>query len=281
MHYLLAISGGIDSVVLLDSLARKGGHKLTVAHFDHGIRPDSAADARFVQALAETYGLPCVTAREELRPGASEELARNRRYAFLRSEAEKHDATIVTAHHGDDVVETIVINLIRGTGWRGLAVLDTPDVVRPLLGMSKDDIRTYARVKGLEWVEDSTNASGHYLRNRVRQAIGTTMNTKSRQEVLELWKRQLRVKVSIDELLAGHIRTDSEYSRHFFIQVDPIVAQELLRAVIVAAGGASPTRPQTQRALLMVKTARPRTVFEVSAGVTLRFQIATFVVQTP
>jgi tRNA(Ile)-lysidine synthase len=82
MKYLVAVSGGIDSVVLLHKLVAAGEHELVVAHFDHGIREDSAEDARFVKGLAEHYGLPFVMKREELGKTAGEEQARTRRYAF-------------------------------------------------------------------------------------------------------------------------------------------------------------------------------------------------------
>ncbi len=281
MKYLVAVSGGIDSVVLLDMLAEKGGHELTVAHFDHGIREDSAADARFVRGLAAKYGLPFVMRREELGAQASEELARARRYAFLHEEAEKRGAKIVTAHHADDVVETVAINLLRGTGWRGLAVLDNPQVFRPLLALTKEEIREHARKKRLEWVEDSTNEGVKYLRNRVRRAIAAELSGGAKQEVLERWRGQLALKKEIGGEVAAYIRDDREYGRHYLIQIDPTVACELLRAAVFAASGVSPMRPQAERALLAVKTARPGTAFELARGVRLRFARRTFIVETP
>src|SRR5690606_15740277 len=116
-------SGGVDSVVLLDILARSDRYDLTVAHFDHGMRPDSAADARFVEGLAAQYGLDFIGKREELGVQASEDRARSARYDFLFAEAKKRSAVVATAHHLDDVVESIAINIVRGTGWRGVAVL--------------------------------------------------------------------------------------------------------------------------------------------------------------
>src|SRR5690606_22278428 len=143
MKYIVAVSGGVDSMVLLDMLVREGSHELIVAHFDHGIRADSHKDATFVQDVAKKYGLPFEKRREVLGEKASEALARERRYAFLRSVAARHEAKIVTAHHLDDVVETVAINITRGTGWRGLAVMDT-DIVRPLVDMEKKELVRYA-----------------------------------------------------------------------------------------------------------------------------------------
>ena len=114
MNYIVAVSGGVDSVVLLDMLS-KTQHKLIVAHVDHGIRgKESAADARFVAALARRYQLPFVSTELHLGAHASEETAREKRYEFLFGEAEKYRAVVVTAHHRDDIIETFLLNLFHG-----------------------------------------------------------------------------------------------------------------------------------------------------------------------
>ena len=100
--FIVAVSGGVDSVVLLDKLVKIGKSQLIVTHFDHGIRPDSADDAKFVAGLAKKYDLVFETGGLELGANASEDLARQKRYAFLRTIANKYDAQIVTAHHMDD-----------------------------------------------------------------------------------------------------------------------------------------------------------------------------------
>lgn len=278
MRYLVAVSGGIDSVVLLDMLVRDKKHELAVAHFDHGIRADSADDARFVAGLAAKYNLPFVTKREELGVQAGEELARAHRYRFLRDEAKKHDAVIVTAHHQDDVIESIAINISRGTGWRGLAVLGAADIQRPLLNLAKSQIRAYALANCLEWVEDSTNASIKYLRNRLRRRIKMQLSDTGKQEIIAAWRRQVALKAKVSQELQQYIRPDREYPRYLFIMVETQVANELLRTMVAAVNGWAPTRPQTQRALLAIKTARPGSVFEIGDGAVLRFTANTFIV---
>jgi tRNA(Ile)-lysidine synthase len=280
VKYVLAISGGIDSVVLLHKLVQDGGHELTVAHFDHGIRTDSAADARFVSALAAYYGLPFVMRREELGEKASEELARRRRYAFLREEAGKLDARLATAHHADDVVETIAINLLRGTGWRGLAVLDAADITRPLLTKTKQEIREYALDHRLEWVEDSTNGETRYLRNRLRRTITSLLSYEDKRQVLNAWQRQLRIKQEIDTELNELVEEHGQ-SRYFMTHIGFTEAYEFLRYVIRKESGISITRPQAERALIAIKTARPRTSYDIAEGVALWFTARTFVVKTP
>jgi tRNA(Ile)-lysidine synthetase-like protein len=280
VRYLVAVSGGIDSVVLLDRLVASGEHELIVAHFDHGIRSDSADDAKFVEGLAAQYGLEYVSKREEMGINASEDQARRQRYGFLQAMAQKHQASIVTAHHADDVIETIAINITRGTGWRGAAVMQTAGILRPLLDMAKADIHQYALKKRLEWVEDSTNASDAYLRNRLRRRVAMQLSAGQKQAVLDIWRRQLVLKTAIDEELAAFSQ-QNEYSRYYISHVDEQSAVELLRAAIVTKTQVSPTRPQLARAIIAVKTARPRATFEIGAGVRLKFNLRTFIVETP
>ncbi len=266
----MAVSGGVDSVVLLDMLSRLTDHELIVAHFDHGIRADSAEDAAFVEGLAKSYDLPFETLREELGPRASEELARTRRYEFLRQLAIKHAARIVTAHHADDAVETVAINVKRGTGWRGLAVLDS-DIVRPLLDMSKAELRDYADKHSLKWHEDSTNASDAYLRNRIRQTLATLSDDEKRQ-ILALRQQQLASKKMIDKEVARLVGPGPHYSRYFFTHVPKSVAMECLRF----ATEGKLTRPQLERTLLAIKTAAPGSTKQAGVGINLSFTTRNF-----
>lgn len=268
--YVIAVSGGIDSVTLLDMMSRLGGHSLIVAHFDHGIREDSAEDAAFVRSLAQKYGLLFESRREELGPDTSEERARSRRYHFLKSVAKKYNGKIVTAHHADDLVETIAINVKRGTGWRGLAVLDS-DIVRPLLDISKDELREYAKRHQLEWREDSTNESNAYLRNRIRKTI-KNLSQDERRQLLALRAHQKHTKGEIDEEVKRLIGNGPHYSRYFFTHIPKPVAVECLREVVKGRL----TRPQLERALLAIKTATPGTTHQAGSGVSLLFTSRNF-----
>ncbi len=270
MKYIVAVSGGVDSVVLLDMMTKVTGHELIVAHFDHGIREDSTDDARFVAALADRYGLKYAGKREELGKNASEALARERRYSFLRELATHYDARIATAHHLDDLVETVAINLKRGTGWRGLAALDS-DVVRPLIDIPKQQLIRYARANGLKWREDSTNASDVYLRNRIRRKA-STISHDTKRELRALHSHQKHLKKEIEAEVYTLVGDGPEYSRYLLTHVPKQVAVECLRYITKGLL----TRPQLERCLLAIKTSTAGSVYEAGSGVKISFSTRHF-----
>ena len=275
MNYLLAVSGGVDSVVLLDLFSKTNNH-IVVAHVDHGIRgEESAADARFVKELAKKYKTPYVSIELNLSPNASEELARTKRYKFLLKEAERFNALLVTAHHEDDAVETIALNIQRGTGWRGLMALNRLGIMRPLLGMTKQQIYDYAVAHRLEWVEDATNHELVYARNRMRHTIGKS-NLNSKQ-IMELRARQLQLGHDID-IDAARLVARHKGDRHFLNMTPESVAIELLGAEI--AGVASrPTRPRLKRALIAIKTSAPGSVHQLGDGISLEFTARNYTIR--
>ena len=170
---VLAVSGGRDSVVLLDAaLAAEPARVRLVATFDHGTGPAAMRAARHVCALARAAGVPVRTGRGTATTGATEADWRVARWLFLRRAARRagEGAIVATGHTADDQLETVVMRLMRGAGARGLAGMyaTTPGVVRPLLGVSASEVAAYAAARGLTWVDDPSNASRRHLRNRVR-----------------------------------------------------------------------------------------------------------------
>lgn len=274
---IAAISGGVDSAVLLHMLS-KSSDTIIVAHVEHGIRDDSSEDARFVRQLANTYGYDYEEKRLGLGAEASEERAREERYAFLYGLVKKHGGVIVTAHHGDDLAETVAINLHRGTGWRGLAVLAREGIERPLLSYSKEQLYDYAMKHGLEWVEDKTNRDKRYLRNRIRARLYHAMSDTGRQELWTLRDRQVVLSREIAAEEQSILRQDPAL-RYLLTQVDGAVAADLLGTIIATKTGVRPTRPQLERALIAVKTAKPGAVHHVGSGATLRFKSRFFSVE--
>ena len=217
------------------ALFPSGKGEIVVAHFNHGIREDSDDDEEFVRGLAEKYGVKFESRKENLGAGASEELARERRYGFLREVARKYGGRVYTAHHRDDLVETVAINLIRGTGWRGLVPLDSPEFERPMLGMTKREIIDHATKNGLRWREDSTNESENYLRNRVRKRLGGVDN-EVRDEVVRLYERQKELKREIEGIIGGLLNEEGVYEREELVRLDEVVAMEVLRGALMKAG---------------------------------------------
>jgi tRNA(Ile)-lysidine synthase len=185
--------------------------------------------------------------------------------------ATKHGAKIITAHHLDDVVETVAINITRGTGWRGLAVMDT-DIVRPLVDMEKKELIRYATQRGLEWREDSTNSSGAYLRNALRRRITPSLELQQKRELRALHAHQKSLKRAIVAESRALIGEGPWYSRYFFTHVQAPVALECLREV---TGGAL-TRPQLVRLHHAIKVAKPQTTYEAGAGVRVHFSTRQF-----
>ncbi len=186
-RYVVAVSGGVDSVVLLDMLTQESGLELVVAHFDHGIRKESVEDAIFVGQLAQKYHLQFLSERAELGVEASEATARRHRYEFLNKVKQTVDArAIITAHHQDDLIETALLNVLRGTQHKGLVSLQSSDeLIRPLLNMSKDQLVKYAQSHELEWREDTSNQDMRYKRNELRNVLKDSLSPKRRQQIVE------------------------------------------------------------------------------------------------
>lgn len=270
--YVVAVSGGVDSVVLLDLLSKTKA-KLVVAHFDHGIRHNSAEDAAFVRALSAQYGCSYEEERAELGEDASEEQARKARYAFLQKITNKYGATaVVTAHHQDDVIETSVINIMRGTGRHGLTSLKSRQgMYRPLLGFPKSDLLAYAAEKGLQWREDQTNTDTKYLRNKVRLEILPKMTPEQRVEWLQILHKAAELNEKLDAELQGALRRGLHKGspilrRKWFIMLPHIVAKEVLIVILRQIGAQDIDKKTIERMTVQIKVLPHGKVIE-GAGV--------------
>ena len=207
---LCAVSGGLDSMCLLDLLdrwCREREASVTAAHFNHRLRgAASDRDENFVRDWCATHGIPCVAGAGDVRGLAEreglslEEAARELRYAFLRREAARLGpmVNIYTAHHADDNAETILLNLIRGTGTAGLAGMayHQNGICRPLLDVTRAELQDYAAAHGIPHAEDSTNqdpdaAARNYLRLEVMPRL-KRLNPKAAEHISDAGRR-LRV----------------------------------------------------------------------------------------
>lgn len=268
-HYVLAVSGGVDSMVLLDLLRKRPGIKLVVAHFDHGIRDDSNLDKQFVENMAKAHKIPFVYGKGNLGPAASEEAARNARYSFLKSVQQATGArAIITAHHQDDLLETAMLNMLRGTGRRGLTSLRSTDgIVRPLLDHSKNRIKEYAANNKISWREDSTNADTRYRRNHVRQNVMTKLTPGQRAQLTILLEDMRQLNDRIDTEITNMLHTQpgvDVIDRDWFIGLPHEVAQEVLHHWLTRKKIANLNRRRLEQLVVALKTAQPNTVHDVS-----------------
>jgi len=207
-RYLIGVSGGRDSVALLNWLIDAGYKRLVVCHLNHQLRGRSSdADARFVEKLAAKYQTDFELGSADVRALAKKNImsletaAREARYAFFAKAAQYHRChRIFLAHHADDLVDTFLFNLIRGAGLTGLTAMrdvstrDLQDtklliIVRPLLSVWRNEIDNYVRQHRLKFREDATNKNLAPIRNRIRnRVIPYLENTLGRNIRQNIWR---------------------------------------------------------------------------------------------
>ncbi len=186
---LCAVSGGRDSVCLLHyltTIAPRRGFTVAAAHLNHRMRPEAQRDEDFVRGLCREWNVPFYTEAAPVYEMAArwglgvEETGRRLRYDFLLRTADAIGAAyIATAHHAQDQAETVLLNLLRGTGPEGLGGIPPVRgrIIRPLLQTGRAEIEDYLQKNGLPHVEDSTNEDTHYARNRLRRELWPQLET--------------------------------------------------------------------------------------------------------
>ena len=217
-----AVSGGVDSVVLLDLLAEereRSGITIVIAHFNHGLRPGAAEeDAAFVQRLGSLYAVPVHLGSGPVKEEAQrqrrglEDAARTLRYAFLEQvRVDTGSTRIATGHHADDNAETVLLNLLRGSGVRGLAGIpatrDNGRIVRPLLFATREEIQAYAAARGLQWRDDASNDSEAHRRNIVRHQLLPVIREKLNPGIAHTLMRTAEVFGELDRHMSHVART--------------------------------------------------------------------------
>lgn len=276
---LLAVSGGLDSMCLLDaSAAVLPTSQLVVACFDHATGETAARAQKLVLESAGLLGVDAIARRAEI-PGATEAEWREARWRFLRQAAESRQAAIATAHTRDDQVETVMIRVLRDAGARGLAGLSAPsEVLRPLLGVTRAELEAYAAARELRWVDDPSNASREFLRNRLRHDLLPAMRRVRPtidDELLEIAASSTAWRTEVEELVE---RSVDHRSRHAY---DDGMALDVARAdltgysahalaiiwpVLLAKAGVTVDRRGTHRLAEFTITGRVGSRIQLSGG---------------
>ena len=235
---LIAVSGGADSVALLHLL--HGRFDIAVAHLDHGLREASASDAQFVADLAASLELPYVTERVDVRAVANrrgwsvEDAARRVRYSFLTRSAKRLNCdTILTAHTLGDNSETVLLQLLRGTGRATGIPARRGRVLRPLLHTSKRDLSAYLLERKLMWREDDSNSDQRFTRNWLRHSVIPSLETHFPGAVQSL-ARHAQIASAEDALLedwAGRVPEGFDWRLE-----GQAIQRRLIRRALEAAG---------------------------------------------
>ena len=197
-HIICAVSGGADSVALLFGLyleKEKLGITLSAAHFNHHLRGDASdGDEAFVRAFCDRYDIPLYVGQGQVTPGEKglEAAAREARYGFLKTLPGK----IATAHTANDNAETLLLHLVRGTGLKGLGGI-TPvgeNLIRPMLSITRAEVEAFLEEYCLRHVEDGSNATDQFLRNRLRHHVMPLLEAENPRLALALSETALRLR---------------------------------------------------------------------------------------
>lgn len=256
---VVAVSGGVDSMVLMDLLcrsARNCGLEIIVAHVNHGLRgADSDLDEKLVRERSEHQGIRCVVTRSKPAGDNLQDSARRIRYDFLGRTAKKFRASsIAVAHHMDDQAETVLIHLLRGAGLKGLvgmrplSKVGATDIIRPLLGTPRSEIEAYARKQGIPYRDDRTNAGEKYVRNRIRHRLLPMLrefNPKIASHLASLAGRlaeddealELVARLSLESIIMKRGRAGLEFSREMFAGLPSSIRRRILREAFALASG--------------------------------------------
>jgi tRNA(Ile)-lysidine synthase len=271
---VVAVSGGIDSAVLLDAIARlrTPEDRIVVASVDHGTGPVASESTARVLATAARHGLSATSERLSLtRPG--EAAWREGRWSFLRAVAEREGAPVVTAHTRDDHIETVVMRILRGSGARGLAgLLARSPVERPFLNVGRNDIRRYVDRHNVEFTEDPTNSSRDFLRNRIRLDLLPAIRAVApafEHDILSISRQASELRTRIDSVAAQFITSGPEHSLIAFdaesLSGFPDSSLKVLLPAILATAGVTLDRRGLVRLVGVVRSS-PGTRGQLSGG---------------
>ena len=276
-----AVSGGADSVALLFAmylLKDKLGIALEAAHFNHHLRgEESHRDEAFVRKLCDQYDVPLHVGSAQVTAGEKglEAAARDARYAFLRTIPGK----IVTAHTADDNAETVLLHLIRGTGLKGLGGITpvTGKVIRPMLGITRGEVEDFLNEWCVSHIEDSSNGSDAFLRNRVRHHVMPLLKAENPRLAENLSKMALRLRQD-EILLSSQANFETLPTVESLKTMHPALRSRVLERFLKESGVREPEDAHIALAEDLVFSANPSARASFPGGITITRQYDTLAV---
>lgn len=271
-HVICAVSGGADSMALLFAmylLRDKLGIRLSAAHFNHHLRgEESRRDEDFVKNFCDRYEIPLYLggARVEAGKKGLEAAARDARYAYLRS----LPGTVATAHTADDNAETVLMHLIRGTGLKGLGGIAPVNngVIRPMLGITRDEVIDFLEEYHISYVEDSSNGSDRFLRNRIRHRVMPLLAEENPRigENLSAMALRLREDEQALQELSGYT---GDISVSALREMCPALRKRALERFLKDCGVREPEAEHIALAEALVFSGKPSAQADLPGGVTI------------
>ncbi len=267
-----AVSGGADSVALLFAFylwKDKLGITLEAAHFNHHLRgEESDRDEAFVRGLCDRYDVPLHVGSAEVKPGKKglEAAARDTRYAFLRS----LNGKIATAHTADDNAETVLMHLIRGTGLKGLGGI-TPihgNIIRPMLNVTRGDVEEFLKEWCLSHIEDSSNETDAFLRNRIRHHVMPLLTAENPRIAENLSQMALRLRED-EDFLSQQLNFDILPTVEALKNMHPAQRSRVLETFLKQSGVREPEDSHIAMAEALVFSDKPSAKASFPGGVTI------------
>lgn len=265
---ICAVSGGADSIALLWGmylLKEKLNVRLAAAHFNHGLRgEESERDEAFVRGFCEGYGIPLYCGRAQVKAGKKglEAAAREARYTFFRTLSGK----IATAHTADDNAETVLLHLVRGTGLKGLGAIAPVNgsLIRPMLSVTRDEVMDFLEEYHLPFVQDSSNDTDAFLRNRIRHRVMPLLKQENPRLTQNLSAMALRLRQD-EEALSQKAETRVEVLR----QMQPAQRCRAISACLEGWGIKEPEGSHIALVEQLVFSDKPSARASLPGGVTV------------
>lgn len=271
-HIICAVSGGADSVALLYAmylLREKLGIRLSAAHFNHHLRgEESQRDERFVRDFCDHYDIPLYVGQGDIRPGKKglEAAAREARYAFFATLPGK----IATAHTADDNAETVLMHMVRGTGLKGLGGIAPVrgELIRPMLEVTRPEVLAFLEENHVRCVEDSSNGSDAFLRNRLRHYVMPLLKGENPRIAENLSAMALRLRQD-EECLAGLAGRESRLDVQRVKEMHPALRARVLESFLKVNGVREPEARHLELVESLAFSQKPSASAEFPGGVVI------------